>query len=220
MIYIAPVTLICLTAQVSYAQHPFYAEAEVGLLQGNFSVKYNDLTSTLPQNYQDNVLQSAYTAGLALGYRQIIATRYLLGLEIAGNRASNYAYYSPGVLSDKLKLKYNIDFAFVPGLLLNQSISTYLKLGISSGYIYDHLVSPAGYTPQNTVYHYNLNRVGFLAGIGVRKDLASHWAVFAEYLYRDYGSISFKHFTNLTATYSHNARLTTNALNVGLAFNF
>lgn len=203
----------------------FYVSGQVGTAQKRFNQSYNDLTSTIPQNTTTEVTQNGYTGGIAVGYSRLVKSLYLLGLEFAGNASSNNANYKNGstgfLFSDKTRMTYNLDLMFVPGVLLTDTVSAYLKLGISWAWIKDQLSAPVGFIPITNVPVATDKTVqGFVAGLGLKKYISQKIHVFAEYDYYDYGNNNFSNFTNFTARYTHNGHIYASKAVAGLTYSF
>jgi len=202
----------------------FYLGADAGIFTGNFDNSYLDQTDTIVQNYQNTVTQNGYTGGLMLGYSKPVRHNYFMGVEVSGNGDSSNARYASGApssaFSDKTQLNAHMDFDVVPGIKLTDTISAFMKLGLSLGWIQDNLTSPVGFTPVITNYANNNTAVGFALGLGVAKSICKHMSLFTEADYHDYGKVNFQNFQDFSATYSHSTRVTTYDVVVGAAYKF
>jgi opacity protein-like surface antigen len=205
-----------------------YLAADAGIFSADFNNTYLDQTDTIPQNFQSTVTQHGYTGGLAIGYRKPIYTNYFIGGEISGNVDSSNALFqegaSSGNFSDKTRINDHMDFTFVPGLKLSNTVSAFLKLGLSLAWIQDNLTSPvypAGlYTPVMTYYTNSNTEIGFTAGLGLSKSVCKHAALFTEADYHDYGTMNFQNFQNYSATYTHSTHVYSYDVVVGAAYRF
>ncbi|MHB1948199.1 MAG: outer membrane protein [Gammaproteobacteria bacterium] len=203
----------------SFQAHPFYVSIVAGIFQGNFKASYTDQTSIFPQSFAQSEQQYGYTGGLAVGYSRLVCQKYLLGAELSGYYNSHQASFQDGTaISDKTRILTNADLAFVPGLLLNDSTAAYLKLGASYAYIQDNLTSVAGFNPVFTNFNSHRNRVGFVAGLGVRKFVTEHISLLAEANYHDFGTASFSQFQNFTTTYKHSSHIYSYSALIGASY--
>jgi opacity protein-like surface antigen len=203
---------------------PFYIAANAGLFQASYDVAYRDQTDIIQQNISHTVQQHGYVGGLAFGYTKILRDQYILGAEIAGNIDSHNARYESGAASaafaDNTQINHHIDLTLVPGIVLGPGISAYLKLGLSYASLQDSLTSPVGFAPTPARYNSNKNTLGFAGGLGIKKSLTDHVAIFAEGDYHDYGVVTFSNFQNFSAAYTHTARISSYGAVVGAAYQF
>src|SRR3989442_556011 len=109
----------------------FYLSGDAGIYQASFNNKYTDQTDVIPQNIAQSVQQNGYTAGIALGYRKLIASKYIIGAELSGNLDNHMATFQSGAstsaFTDQLKIKNHVNLVFVPGIKLSNFITAYLK---------------------------------------------------------------------------------------------
>ena len=207
-------------------QHEIYLTANAGIFTGNFNNNYTDTTDLIPIDVAGvSVVQNGATGGIGLGYNAILADKYLLGAAIVQNFNSKQITFSTGsngmVLSDTSSINNNLDIIIKPGIKITERFAAYLNGGLSLAYLKNNLVSLANYIlPAYTTYNNNKHLIGYVVGIGAKFDLMQHVGVFAEYNYRDYGTVSLPNFDNLTATYSRSGRITTNAVTCGLTWTF
>lgn len=190
----------------------------------NFNNTYLDQTDVIPQNIAQPADQRGYTAGIAAGYKHLVSQHNFLGGEVAASMNGHSATFQSGAattaFSDTVQINSNVDLTFVPGIMLNDTISTYLKLGVSLASLQDNLTSPAGYTPTITSYNSHINAIGFAASLGVSKDLTEHTKLFTEASYHDYGTVTFTGFQNFSANYSHSAHVYSYGVVIGAAYTF
>lgn len=202
--------------------HKFYVAADAGIFQGDFNNQFIDHTDFIAQNIVQPATQYGYTGGIALGYSRLMSQNYFIGGEISANINTNNASFQSGAsnttFSDKVQINDHFDLTFVPGLILSNNISTYLKLGISYALIEDHLTSPAGFDSITVGHHSNNNPIGFAAGLGISKSFPNRITLFTEANYHDYGTIEFTNFQNFMATYSHSTHVYSYDVVVGLAY--
>jgi opacity protein-like surface antigen len=214
--------LICTTHVFSDQAGHIYLALDAGILQANFNNNYLDQSDLIPQNISESVLQNGYSGGIALGYNHLLNQRYFFDLELAGNINSGSALYQSGAataaFSDLTKIKNYVDLTIAPGLIINNAIFPYLKLGVSHASLHDNMHSPVGYTPVITEYDSNKNVFGFAAGLGVKYSLSEHITLFNEVNYHDYGTVNVPNFQNFSATYTHSADLHTYGLVVGAMY--
>lgn len=220
----AAVTVLLSSASHAAMNSGVYVAADAGIFQASFNQRYLDQTDVIAQNIGESVQQHGYTAGLAVGYQKWICSQYFLGAELSGNLDSREATFQSGAsttaFSDSIQVRNHIDLTFVPGMLLGNSMTAYLKLGISSASINDNLSSPVGFIPTSTVYNSTRRVTGFAAGIGVSKYLTQKISLFVEANYHDYGRVSFPSFQNFSASYTHTAQIYTYGAIAGLAYHF
>ena len=213
---------ISTTLFAATTERPWYLSVDGGVFQGMFDAQYTDQTDSLPQNYRQTVSQYGYIGGIAAGYSKVVQNQYLLGGELSGSLATNNAYFSAGASSsafaDKLAIKGNIDLTFVPGILISESIAMYGKLGLSYASISADINSPTGYTPTYSQSNSTRTVIGGAFGLGIKKKISDHLAIFTEYNYHDYGTVNFPTFQNFTATYAHAAHVYSNSLVVGVSY--
>lgn len=220
---------VLVAAKLAFATEvtkPFYVAASAGIFRGSFNANYLDQSDAIAQNTSETFTQNGYTGGLAIGYSHIFSDSYLLGAELSGNLNSDEGKYASGssstAFNDTTKIKQNIDLDFVPGVLLTDSLAGYAKLGVSSAKVTDQLTSPTSQNPSvaYATYSNNKTRLGFAAGLGLKKTINHDVSVFAEYNYHDYGKINFAEFNNLGSTYTHSARVYSSAVSLGAAYAF
>lgn len=202
----------------------WYIAGKAGLLQGSFYQNYLDQTDAIPQNISVNTQQNGYTGGLAIGYLTPTDKNYLLGGELSANLDSHQSTYQSGgansAFSDTIQIKSHIDLTFTPGILLTESVRSYLKIGVSYAAIADYLTSPVGFSSTMTSYNSHKNLYGIVVGLGAAKYLSNHWSLFAEGNYRDYGTVTLAPFQNFSANYTHTAHVYASSLEVGAAYHF
>ncbi len=209
----------------SFAQdHPFYVAANAGIIQGNFSNSYLDQTDIIKQNIAESVEQHGYTGGLAIGYSKLYHEKYLLGAELSGNLDSHNATFQSGAassaFSDTTQINNHFDLTFVPGILLSESTSAYLKLGVSVAYVEDNLTSPAGFGATPSPFNSSNHATGFAAGLGIQKSMSERVSVFAEGDYHDYGTVNFANFQNFSTSYIHSAHVYSYGVVLGMAYHW
>lgn len=201
---------------------PFYVAVDAGIFQGSMSQKYLDQTDIIQQNIAESLQQYGYTEGVAVGYSKLWCHQYLLGAELSGNIDSHSANYQSGAastaFSDVTQINNHVDLAFVPGILLGDTVAAYAKLGISFASVQDSLFSPVGYTPVITRFQTNKNVTGFAGGLGLKKFITEKVSVFTEANYHDYGTVNFSNFQNFTANYTHSAHLYSYDVVLGAAY--
>lgn len=201
---------------------PWYLSADAGIFQGLYQVKYNDLTDLIPQNINQSIQQLGYTAGLGVGYQKQLCENYLIGLEFSAHYDSNSAYFGVGGastgFSEKLYIQNNEDLSLIPGLLLNNDLLVYGRVGLSYANVRSELTSPSGFNAQLTNWNQHQNVWGGVLGLGLRKFFNPHFSIYSEFNYHDYGTVSFSNFQNFTATYNHNAHLHSQTLNLGISY--
>lgn len=202
----------------------FYVSADVGIFQADFKNKYLDQTDTIPQNIAQISTQNGYIGGIAFGYRQFLNLKYFLGGELSANMVGNNASFQSGAsssaFSDQIKMNTFFDVSFIPGLMLSNSIASFLKLGMSLAFLEDSLVSPGGFNSTVVNTYRNKNVIGFAAGLGVFKLLTEHVSLFTEADYHDYGSVDFPNFQNFMATYSHSTHIYSYDVVLGASYRF
>lgn len=200
----------------------FYIAAYAGIFTADFTNKYLDQTDVIPLNIVQTSMQNGYTGGLALGYTRLISPYYFIGEEFSANINSGNASFQSGasstVFSDQVTMHSHFDLTLVPGLILSNSISAYLKLGVSYALLEDTLNSPAGFNAEAANYHRNKNVLGFAAGLGVKKSLSKHIFIFTEADFHDYGTLYFSNFQNFMSDYSHSTHVYSYEVVVGAAY--
>jgi opacity protein-like surface antigen len=221
-LFITALTLGC--SSLAMATHPFYLAANVGAFQGSYDQKLLDQLDIIPGDIGLTSEQHGYTGGLAIGYSKVVNQQYIVGAELSGNLDSNHAYYAEGSsaisINDTTEIKNHIDLTFVPGVLLTDTVTAYLKLGVSVASAQDSVNSPTYLTPGiPTMVNYTTNKniTGFAGGVGIKKFLNDRFAVFIEGNYHDYGVINFNNVSNYSTTYSHSAHMYSYDGVVGLA---
>lgn len=203
----------------SFQAHPIYVSVNAGIFKGNFNSSYTDLTDVYQQNISQSVQQNGYTEGFALGYSKLLQQQYLVGVELSANFNSQHANLQAGTsIADTTQIKNNIDLTFVPGILLNNSLAAYLKLGVSRASLQDKLTSPAGFSPVVTNFNSSPSVTGFAAGLGIKKFITEHVAIFTEGNYHDYGTVNFSQFQNFMANYSHSSRVYSYSVVIGASY--
>lgn len=208
--------------------HYFYLGADGGIFKADFDNSYIDQTDPIQQNFQQTVTQHGYTGGVLLGYRSAIRSQYFIGGEISSNWNSSDALYQEGAssaaFSDKTQINSHMDFAVVPGLKISQTITAFMKLGLSVAWMQDNLTSPAYptglYTPVTTYYSNKKTETGFVAGLGVSKTVCKHMDLFASADYHDYGTVNFQSFQNFSAAYTHASKVFSYDVLAGAAYRF
>lgn len=208
----------------AYSANPLYVAADAGIFHANFQQTLTDQVATITTNYSGQVEQHGYNGGVAIGYSQLVKQQYLLGVELAGNLASDSASYSPGLgaFSESTQIKRYADLTFVPGFLLNDSTALYAKIGGTYSHVQDN-TSSASYvynTLTTNEYNTSKNILGFVAGVGVKKFFTDHLAGYAEGTYRDYGNVNFNPFANQSDTYAHKVAIDAYNFAVGVAYHF
>ena len=202
----------------------WYVSAKGGIFQGSFDQKYLDQTDIIKQNIETNTQQNGYTGGIAVGYQKSYCQTYLLGGELSANLDTHHSTFQSGAstaaFSDLIDIKSHVDLTFVPGILLTESISAYLKLGVSYASLTDNLSSPVGSTATMTGFSANKNILGAAAGIGIAKMMTPHISIFAEGNYHDYGMVDLPAFQNFTANYTHSTHVISSSIEVGAAYHF
>lgn len=206
------------------ANSGFYAALDAGVIQANFNQSYLDQTDIILQNIQQTVQQNGYTEGLAIGYSKVFYQQYLLGAELSGNLDSNQSTYQSGAstsaFSDTIQIRNHVDLTVVPGILLTDSLTGYLKAGVSFANLRDNLNTPTGYTPTSANFTTQRTLTGFVAGLGLRKYVTKNISLFAEGNYHDYGTVNLSGFQNFTANYTHTAHVYVSTVTVGAAYHF
>lgn len=197
----------------------FYLSAAAGLQKIDFNNTFNDQTDSIQQNIAQTSTQRSYTGTLALSYRRQFNNPYFLGAELSGSIDGHYGTFKSGdsstAFSDQIQMKNHFDLTMVPGLRLSDSISVWLKLGLSRATLQDSVNSPAGYTPIYETTTSNKNVLGFAAALGAEKKISKCTSFFAELGYHDYGSVSFPGFQNFSANYSHSTHIYSGSVVVG-----
>jgi len=217
------ITLLFCSA--TFSSPRYYVSGNLGIFDATFNSSYLDQTDVIPQNIAQSISQNGYTGGVALGLRQATCDRrFYYGGELLLNYDSQNAVFQSGAataaFSDKTRIQYHADLTFVPGMMLSQTVSSYLKLGLSIASIQDNLVSPEGYTPANTSTHSSKNPLGFAAGLGVATCITNNFSIFTEANYHDYGTVTFSNFTNFMAEYTHKSHVYSYSLVVGASYFF
>lgn len=202
----------------------YYVAANTGIYQGMLNQVYSDKTDFISQTIAESILQNGYTIGAALGYSRVMNDLYLLGGEFTANLLTGYGRFNSGASTtafrDVTKAKYNLDFTFVPGLILTETTAAYLKLGLTWAYFTDELSSPSGFLAIGRSYSSQAYQLGFIAGIGLKRFITPCSYLFVEYNYHDYGSMNFASFINFTAEYGHSTRAYANSVVVGAGYHF
>jgi opacity protein-like surface antigen len=205
-------------------KNTYYVAADLGIFQAQFHSSYMDQTDIIPQNIAESFQQNGYTGGLQIGYSRLITSQYYLGAELAGSYDSHSANFQAGAanttFSDTVHINNHFDITLVPGVMLNDSTSVYLKVGFTRASVHDSLISPAGFTPTITRYTQNTNANGFVAGLGLEKFLCDKVSIFTEGNYRDYGTINFSNLQNFSAAYTNSSHVYTYDLLLGVAYHF
>ncbi len=202
----------------------FYAAAGAGIFQGDFNNAFIDHTDAVAVNVVSPANQHGYVGEIALGYRRSWCERYFLGAELSGFWTGHTASYQIGAagnnFSDQNQIQYYGDLTFVPGLMLNETISAYLKVGLSYAALQDNLSSPSGAIPVSKNYMSNRNPIGLALGLGVSKAITERVSIFTEANYHDYGTVTFSDFQNFEAAYTHTAHVYSYSLVAGAAYKF
>ncbi len=211
------------TSALASSYDKFYVAVDAGIFQADFNNKYIDRTDVIPQNIEQPSIQYGYTSGIALGYSRLMSQNYFIGGQLSANFDGNNASFQSGAsntsFSDQINMSHHFDLTFVPGLVLSNSIATYLKLGISYALLEDEINSPAGFNSTiMTHYHSNENAIGFAAGLGIAKSLTDHISLFTEANYHDYGTIDYADFQNFMTTYSHSTHIYSYDVVIGAAY--
>lgn len=216
--------LVLSSSAFAIKNHSVYIKGGLGIFQADFYNTYLDQTDVIPENIAQTAQQHGYIGSLALGYKKILIPNYFIGAELSGNLDNHTAAFQSGAsntaFSDQIKIKNHFDLTFVPGLYLNQTISAYLKLGLSYATVRDALTSPAGYTAINTATNADRHLFGFAAGLGMNKTLTDKISLFVEMNYHDYCGINFPNFQNFSATYTHSSHVYSYDMLVGIAYSF
>jgi len=201
--------------------HSFYIAGNGGVFQGIFNTLYADQTDVITQDIALTLQQRGYTGGGAIGYSYLFHQQYFVGLEFDFNANSNTAYFASGAstaaFTDATKINYHADLTFIPGVMLTDTLAGYFKIGGSVAWICDQLISPVGYNPFYAYYFTNTRLGGVAAGLGLKKFLNPHLAIFSEYVYHDYNNAHFSNFLNFTAEYTHSAHIYSHMVTIGVA---
>lgn len=203
--------------------NPWYLSLNGGIFQGNFDMKYGDLSDLVANTFRQPVQQYGYSGGIGIGYTRTCG-QYLLGGELSGNFYTGNANFASGsstsAFTDQLSIDRNIDLIFVPGVFINETTAVYAKAGLAYEQVASKLLSPIDTDPTYIHHSDTANVFGLALGLGVKRQLSSRMDIFAEYLYHDYEKIKFPNFQNFTANYNHIARLTTQNVAVGIHYYF
>lgn len=203
----------------------YYVAAKAGLLQGAFNQSYYDLSDTIPQDIAIDIQQYGYTGGLAVGYQQMMTPILFLGGELSGNLDMHEAVFATGAstaaFTDTIQIQSHADLTLVPGVMLSDTASAYLKVGLAYARVTDNLVSPSGvFANMTTTNSNNQSIFGFAVGLGFSKYINKQFAVFTEAVYRDFGNIDLPGFQNFTANYSHSVHVYATSFETGVAYHF
>lgn len=203
---------------------PWYISAFGGTFAGNFDVQYNDETDIIPQDIRQFVQQHGYIGGLALGYTYFCPTAYALGGEITAYFMSGHGHYNSGAATaafhDTLRIKYDVDLSFVPGVYLNNYVLMYGKLGVGFANIYAKIHTPTGFVPTFINIKNNRHKVVGVFGLGIKTMINPSMAIFFEYVFHEYGMVHFKDFQNFNAIYSHSAHVYSQSVMAGASYLF
>jgi opacity protein-like surface antigen len=214
--------LYAATIDTTNIPSPYYITGHIATFSGTFNQNYSDQTDVIAQNIITPIAQNGYQLSLGFGYSNVYHVLYVLGWEFLANYNTYQARFASGsnstVFTDTMALRYQFDLTAVPGLRLSETLASYLKIGVSLGYITDQLTSPVGYNPSYFRYNQQAWRPGLVAGIGLKQAIKTHWLIFTEYNYHDYGTIHFPNFSNFTANYKHSAHLYSQDIVIGLTY--
>lgn len=204
------------------ASGPWYLSASGSVFQGQFNTQYNDQTDAIQQNLRQSVQQNGYLGSIAAGYLHTCHNNYLLGGELSISGTTSTALYSAGAASnainDKTSIPYFADLALLAGFVLSDSTYLYAKIGFSYAAIDSNLNSPTGFIPSYIQANATRYAPGGVFGLGLKKMINSHVAVYGEYNYHDYATVDFANFQNFTATYSHTVHASANSVGVGVTY--
>lgn len=203
---------------VPVTHHQVYVGFNGGLLQADFNVRYPDLTTIIPQHFAVSLQQQGYTAGGSIGYNYL-TPNYFFGIQFLANYDWHNVVYAISSFWDTLAIENHFDLAITPGIMLTDTVASYIKLGGSWAWISDSIASPVGFVPVYTNYSVAGRRAGFVAGLGAEKFITKQITLFAEYNFHDYGNVHFLQFQNFAATCDHYARVYSHTITVGASFN-
>lgn len=217
-------SLLSLTSSLTFAAAatgPWYLSASGSIFQGQFNTQYNDLTDMIQQNMRQSVQQNGYLGSIAVGYLHP-CHNYLLGGELSLSGTTGTALYSAGAASsainDKTSIPYFADLALLGGFYLTDSTYLYAKIGFSVAAIDSNLNSPSGFIPTYVITNATRYALGGVFGLGLKKMINPHVAVFGEYDYHDYATTDFADFQNFSATYSHTVHAYGNSVGLGVTY--
>lgn len=223
-IFILLTTLLFTPVGFASEHGSFYVSANTGTFQADYNNTYLDQTDVIAQNIAGPTTQHGYTIGAAIGYSYFMTPLYFLSGELSGNIDGQNATFQSGAsttaFSDTIQINHHIDLTFRPGLMLTESVYTYIKLGISWAALKDNLTSPTGYSPTFVASNSSKTVTGFASGLGFGKNLTPHTALFVEGNYHDYGTVNFPSFQNFTATYTHSAHIYSYGAVIGLTYSY
>jgi opacity protein-like surface antigen len=201
----------------------FYTSVGAGIYAGSFNNFYTDQADADPLNLTQPATQHGYIGQIAFGYSRPWLKRYFFGGALAANVENNKASFQSGAsmsnFSDSVKVQYNVDVTFLPGINLSETVSSYLKVGLSYAVIQDNLSSPSSsFVTQD--YSSRRSALGIAIGLGAETSLTNNISIFTEAMYYDYGTVNFQSFLNYTATYAHSAHVYAYDVILGVSYSF
>lgn len=207
----------------SFKSQGFYLGGDLGItnLTTNYNNKYHlagtdSAFPTLPVSYTNkyntSVSAPLFTPGILLDYQKLYSNVYALGAELAvryntghttnTDQSQDAFSYSPIGLqendfSTQANLRYSVDLAVKPGLLLTDSILSYMKLGatltgLNTTLSTTHNNAFISETYTSTGGNSNHNIWGLLVGAGLEKSISNTWSIFAEYNFNLYERVNLK----------------------------
>jgi opacity protein-like surface antigen len=217
-------TLLSSAVLANHASY-FYGAADAGIFNAAFDALYAYQSPAVanPQSITNTAYQRGYMGGLKLGYHRPFHTHYFYNTEISGDIDSDRSSFQSGAsgpFTDNMWIDGHADLSFVPGMIISNTMSVYMKLGLSVALLRDRLTSYTG--SFNTQTGYSASKVipGFLAGLGVSKSVSEHVDVFTEADYHDYGNRSMQTFLVQNATYASSVKIHWYDVVVGAAYHF
>ena len=183
--------------------HFVLAKAHIDSLVSNVPIPDNPITAT--RNVSPDLGRLGFMGNAHLGYGHSFPNHFYLGIELFGERYSNYAHMSElrqikvtagtsnatTIISEKYqnKVSYDYGLSIRPGWQPSLRSLIYLSVGFAIGKLKSfHGINFLGnfFEIPSTIEKKDL-QMGFRAGLGTSIRLLRHLAFRLEYLYTHYG---------------------------------